>query len=80
MATGTPFSGMPTYKLSTVIHEMVRTGLIRHHIVRGSDYLIPAPVHLRQTHEDATQTSACLFVGEDLGPMRSRLVRKPRCL
>jgi hypothetical protein len=71
---GTPMSGLATFKLSTVISEMIRTGLVRHYIDEDGDHLLPAPVHLRHVHQDATQTSACLFVGEDLGPMRSRLV------
>lgn len=63
-------------RLSTVIDEMIRTGLVRHyreplnpgHFV---DYLIPALVHMR--HRDNRTVSACLFTGEDLGPMRARL-------
>jgi hypothetical protein len=59
---------------SVVIHEMIRTGLLRHVIERrpdGSvDHLVPALVHLR----DGDWWSACRFTGEDLGSMRSRLV------
>jgi len=61
--------------LTAVIDEMIRTGLMRHVVVREQgnevDYLIPAPVHLMSE----AGLSACLFVGEDMGPMRSRLVR-----
>lgn len=74
---GSPLAGH-TFNLSPVIGEMVRTGLVRHWQDRNGDHLIPAPVHLLgrsmvfpgliATH------SACLFVGEDMGPMRSRLV------
>lgn len=60
--------------LSTVIGEMIRTGLVRHVADRQGlvtfDYLIPALVHLRGPEGQ----SACLFTGEDLGPMRSRVV------
>jgi hypothetical protein len=78
--TGTPLNGMPAHKLSTVIQEMIRTGLVRHHRPwHAPDVLIPAPTHFRVkvelTQPDQTlQHSACLFVGEDLGPMRARLV------
>ena len=68
------FSGLRR-NLSTVIHEMIRTGLVRHvrmHL-EGRDVLVPAPVHLKDG-EPGEWHSACLFTGEDLGPMRSRLV------
>lgn len=68
-------------RLSNTIREMIRTGLVRHYRDRNGDHLIPALVHLRATteaeyhgHMINVQHSACLFVGEDLGPMRSRLV------
>lgn len=72
--TGTPVHSRTLGRdLSTVINEMIRTGLVRHvKDKRGTityDYLIPALVHLRSSGQ-----SACLFTGEDLGPMRSRLV------
>ena len=54
---------------STIINEAIRTGLVRHLIEWNVDYLIPALVHYR----DGGQ-SACRFTGEDLGPMRARLV------
>lgn len=56
--------------VSRVINEMIRTGLLRHVIDHGYDYLVPALVHL----VDET-VSACRFTGEDLGPMRARLVQ-----
>jgi hypothetical protein len=62
-----------THDLSTVISEMIRTGLLRHLMDRGpagtEHHLIPARVHLKDG-----QWSACRFTGEDLGPMRARLV------
>lgn len=58
-----------THDLSTVINEMIRTGLLRHMIDFGVDYLVPALVHLRDGG-----MSSCRFTGEDLGPMRARLV------
>lgn len=63
--------------LSTVIGEMIRTGLVRHWIDREGDHLIPAPVHL-MAGEPGNRHSACLFTGEDMGPMRSRLVEEHR--
>jgi len=56
-------------RLSIIVDEMIRTGLVRQH----DDRLIPALVHLQEGagHE---AHSACLFPGEDLGSMRSRLV------
>lgn len=76
---GTAPAGTNT-NLSPVIGEMVRTGLLRHWRDRDGDHLIPAPVHFL----DRTVTgpglvvvhSACLFVGEDMGPMRARLVER----
>lgn len=58
--------------LSTVVQEMIRTGLVRHWRDREGDRLIPAKVHLRNSEHRTT--SACLFTGENMGPMRSRLV------
>lgn len=69
--TGTSLSGLGN-NLSAVIREMIRTGLVRHWRDREGDHLIPAPVHLRALRSH--NYSACLFVGEDMGPMRSRLV------
>lgn len=60
--TGSPLSGPRT---SPTVHEMIRTGLLRDW--RGT--LIPASVHL--VSRDGV--SVCLFVGEDMGPMRARL-------
>lgn len=66
--------------LSTVLNEMIRTGLLRHWRDRDGDHLIPAPVHyLQRTVQGAGMVvhhSACLFVGEDLGPMRARRVSR----
>ena len=56
-------------KTSTTVHEMIRTGLLRHYRDRDGDHLVPAVVHLDQ----GDHLSACLFAGEDLGPMRARL-------
>lgn len=56
-------------KASPTVQEMIRTGLVRHWIDRDGDHLIPAPVHL----DLGDRQSACHFIGEDLGPMRSRL-------
>lgn len=52
------------------VAEMTRTGLVRDYRspATGERVLLPAPVHLA-----ARGLSACLFVGEDLGPMRARL-------
>jgi len=65
----------PGRNLSVVINEMIRTGLVRH--VRSSrephDVLVPALVHLKDG-EPGAWLSACLFTGEDMGPMRARLV------
>jgi hypothetical protein len=60
-------------RLKRVIPEMIRTGLVRHYRTPlGGNHLIPSPVHARNL--DDRNLSACLFVGEDRGPMRSRLV------
>lgn len=62
--------------LSVVVNEMIRTGLLRHVIAREAggghraDYLVPALVHLN----DGIGWSVCRFAGEDMGPMRSRLL------
>lgn len=78
MAPGsTALAGM-NWHLSVVIKEMVRTGLLREWRDREGDHLIPAPVHLL-VREDDTQgpaRSACLFAGEDMGPMRARLITR----
>jgi len=76
--TGSPLAGMGQ-SLSTVINEMVRTGIVRHWRDREGDHLIPAPVHLLVKDIEAPagavlRHSACLFVGEDMGPMRARLI------
>jgi hypothetical protein len=76
--TGSPLTGMGP-DLSTVINELVRTGLIRDWRDREGDHLIPAPVHYRARTVSpgggvVLQHSACLFTGEDMGPMRARLV------
>jgi len=66
-----PHGRIPTrHDLSAVVNEMIRTGLLRHVVERDEDYLVPALVHLM----DGSRRSACLFTGEDLGPMRSRLI------
>lgn len=64
---------MTAGNLSPVIGEMIRTGLVRHWIDRDGDHLIPAKVHMMSGGE-GRRHSTCLFTGEDLGPMRSRLV------
>ena len=56
-------------KTSPAVHEMIRTGLVRHWRDREGDHLIPARIHL----DLGDRQSACHFVGEDLGPMRARL-------
>jgi hypothetical protein len=72
--TGSSLTGLGS-QLSAVIREMIRTGLVRHWRDREGDHLIPAPVHLRASLGGMYYVhSACLFVGEDMGPMRSRLV------
>lgn len=78
--TGSSLTGLGP-NLSTVIGEMIRTGLIRHWRDRNGDHLIPAPVHLLDRTTSpmgfvVIQHSACLFTGEDMGPMRSRLVER----
>jgi hypothetical protein len=60
------------HHLSVVVNEMIRTGLVRHYRDHEGDHLIPALVHFRNA--DNARLSACLFTGEDMGPMRSRLV------
>lgn len=58
-------------RLHWVVSEMIRTGLLRHVIERqNTHHLVPALVHLK----DDARGSACRFTGEDMGPMRSRLV------
>jgi hypothetical protein len=66
-----------------IVNEAIRTGLVRHWVDRaGMDRVIAAPVH----GMGADKQSVCHFVGEDMGPMRARLVREmeyidcPRCL
>jgi hypothetical protein len=61
-------------RLKRVVPEMIRTGLVRHYWDRQepAHHLIPAPVHAR--HIDDRGVSACLFIGEDRGPTRARLV------
>jgi hypothetical protein len=66
-----PLGSRLGYKVSPIIQEMIRTGLVRHLIDREGDHLIPARVHL----DLGDRQSACHFVGEDLGPMRARLSR-----
>lgn len=66
--------GLRTFpSFSQAVQEMIRTGLVRHVVDRAGlvrvDYLVPAPVHF----VDTDHTSTCKFVGEDMGPMRSRL-------
>jgi hypothetical protein len=72
VAQGVPLNGMHSSKLSVVINEMIRTGLVRHYRDNVGDHLLPAPVHMRNA--DDPTVSACLFVGENMGPMRSRVV------
>lgn len=68
--------------IGAVVDEAVRTGLVRHWRDQQGDHLTPAPVHGRGPDGQ----SVCHFVGEDMGPMRSRLVSEveyidcPRCL
>lgn len=57
--------------LSTVVGEMVRTGLAVSYRSRQLT-LIPADTHLRAPGD--SRASLCRFTGEDMGPMRSRLV------
>lgn len=76
--TGTALEGMGSTgvgrNLSTVVNEMVRTGLVRHYRDREGDHLLPAPVHFRIVEADSSRHSACRFTGEDMGPMRARLI------
>lgn len=78
--TGSPISShwRPGRNLSAVINEMIRTGLLRHVIEREAgvqrDVLVPALVHLKDLSTTGDPRSACLFTGEDMGPMRARLV------
>lgn len=71
MPSGTPAQAI-NFRMSHVINEMVRTGLLRHYVDREGDHFLPAPVHYRNPED--RNVSACLFVGEDMGPMRARLV------
>jgi hypothetical protein len=59
--------------VSPAVNEMIRTGLLRDYRDPRTDQrsLIPARTHL----DTGSGASACLFAGEDLGPMRARLVR-----
>jgi hypothetical protein len=59
--------------MNHTVAEAVRTGLVVCWQDRNGQHLKPAPVHL--TGEDGK--SACHFAGEDMGPMRARLVCEP---
>lgn len=59
--------------ITATVAEAVRTGLVVSWQDRNGQHLKPAPVHL--TGEDGK--SACHFAGEDMGPMRARLVCEP---
>ena len=61
------------FHLTDVVQEMIRTGLLRHWRDRNGHHLVAAKVHLL----GPDKVSACHFVGEDLGAMRSRLVTEP---
>lgn len=64
-------------RLTTIVNEMIRTGLLRdyrspsvmHTFGLPAHTLIPALVHALDGEH-----SLCLFTGEDMGPMRARLV------
>lgn len=71
MPASAPIYGL-NFKTSFVVNEMIRTGLLRHYRNSSGDHLIPSPVHMRSLAD--ALVSACLFVGEDMGPMRARLV------
>jgi hypothetical protein len=70
---GSPVTGYGHAQVNRIVNEMIRTGLLRHVVDREGDHLVPALVHLKDGAEGAWH-SACLFTGEDLGPMRARLV------
>lgn len=72
---GTPLAARVGRPLSTTVGEMIRTGLVRHYRTREGDHLLPAPVHYLD-RTDGLAHSACLFTGEDMGPMRSRLTER----
>jgi len=57
---------------SRAVSEAIRTGLLRDYRdpATGEHHLIPALVHLR----DFDGASVCKFAGEDMGPVRARLV------
>ena len=74
MPSGAPTLSGENYRVSQVINEMIRTGLARHYRDCEGNHLIPAPVHLH--NPDVRGISACLFIGEDMGPMRARLVSR----
>jgi hypothetical protein len=59
--------------VSSAVDEAIRTGLVRHWEDRNGHHLAPARVHL----EGSDGRSACHFAGEDMGPMRARLVSEP---
>jgi len=61
---------MAPARLHAIITELVRTGLLRDYRDPRTSVrtLLPAHIHL-----DVHGGSACRFVGEDLGPMRTRL-------
>lgn len=70
-------SGAPVDQnsLSRVVTEMIRTGLLVHHV---SDVLIPALVHMDRWDEGMQwRVSACGVPGEGMGPKRVRLHSSP---
>lgn len=71
---GAPFGK----RISPVINEMIRTGLVTHVRMHGVDVLVPALVHLGLWNgRQARWTAACAPVGENMGPKRVRLHRDP---
>lgn len=68
--TGTP---VPAGKFSIIVNELIRTGLLIHHL---SGHLVPAPVHLA-VQIGTRWESACAAAGEGMGPKRVRLVDDP---
>lgn len=65
-------SRLQNARTSPAVHEMIRTGLVRHWRDRNGDHLVPARIHL----DAGDHQSACHFIGEDMGPMRSRLTKE----
>lgn len=61
------------FRLTEVVQEMIRTGLLRYWHDRNGHHLVAAKVHLLSDGG----VSACHFAGEGVGAMRARLIADP---